>query len=78
MIGGLVKGEGGHDWLDRFPFGAELSDSGLETLETAATGISVAEGKILLEEGAASDPVLLVDRGSIRVFKGSGDGRDRS
>jgi len=59
-----------------FPFFEGLSQPGRKTLLTSLQTMSVDDGLQLLDEGALCQALLLVERGSIRVYKMSPAGRE--
>ncbi len=61
-----------------FAFAPELSPAGLAGLERDTRPLAVESGRTLLEEGGTCDPLLLVERGSIRVFRRAPGGREIS
>ncbi len=62
--------------LAAFPFYSEMSDAGRERLSSAIQVMQLDKGMELLEEGALCQALLLVESGSIRVFKVSPAGRE--
>ena len=62
--------------LAAFPFYNNLSAAGREKLSSAIQVMQLGKGMELLEEGALCQALLLVESGSIRVFKVSPAGRE--
>jgi CRP/FNR family transcriptional regulator len=64
--------------LAPFPFADRISEAGRQEIVRAARSIEAPRGAILVEEGQDCDPVVLVERGEIRVFKSLDGGREIS
>ena len=64
--------------LAPFQFAPGLSDAGRAALVRHARPLTFESGQVLLEEGRVCDPLLLVERGSIRVFRRAATGREIS
>ena len=64
------------DWLSRFSFGNQLSDSGRDAIRETISRVTAPVGAVILDEGAACDPVVLLDQGAIRVYKRVDDNRE--
>ena len=64
--------------LSPFDFVSALTRGGLTELERHSTPVSFQTGALLLDEGGTCDPLVLVEKGSIRVFKRSEGGREIS
>lgn len=62
--------------ISAFPFFADLSEAGRETLLDSLQAMRLDSGQELLEEGALCQALLLVENGAIRVYKMSPSGRE--
>lgn len=62
--------------LEAFPFLRELDPAGRERLAAVAFRFSQEAGVLLVDQGGAIDPLVLVERGAIRVLRSSDDGRE--
>jgi len=64
--------------LDAFSFAAGISPRAHDTVTGQARPVDFATGAVLLDEGLNCDPLLFVERGSIRVCKRAASGREIS
>lgn len=62
--------------LDSFVFVRELDDASRERLASVARPLVQEAGTLILDLGSIVDPLVLLERGSLRVFRSSADGRE--